>query len=166
MRISSVGNRPPGNTRREAGVTLLELVLVIALLSLAAGLVAPGVGRGIDEWRLRSAAERLAQIIRYARIRALYEQRYYLVEIRSGKNQVLVREPVSGLARAYALPSDVQVGEEQNPAAPAVVRLLIPPSGALEERTLWLRNRRGSEWRIHLDFLLGIPEVQLAKRGA
>jgi Tfp pilus assembly protein FimT len=147
-------------------VTLLELVIVIALLSLLAGLVAPSIGHSIDEWRLRSAAERIAQTIRYARIRALYEQRYYLVEIRPGENQVSVREPVSGVAREYALPPDVQVGEGENPASSSVLRLIIPPSGALEEKTLWVRNRRGSEWRIHLDFLLGTPEVQVARQGA
>jgi Tfp pilus assembly protein FimT len=146
-------------------MTLLELVIVIALLSLFAGLVAPHIGHWIDEWRLRSAAERLAQTIRYARIRALYEQRYYLVEIRPGEKQVWIREPASGFGRAYALPSDVQVGEGESPASSAIFRLIIPPSGALDEKTLWLRNRQGSEWRIHLNFLLGAPEVQLARQG-
>jgi Tfp pilus assembly protein FimT len=150
----------------EAGITLLELVIVIALLSLMAGIVAPRSARWIDNWRLRSAAERIAQTIRYARVRALYERRYYLVEIRPGQHLVRVGEPVSGFVRQWSLPADVQVAEEDdNSVPPPVLRLLLSPSGALEERTLWLRNRLGRKIRLHVDFLLGTAGAEV-KQGS
>ena len=70
---------------QEAGVTLLELVIVLAILALAVSLVAPRFGNWSDEWTLRSAAERVAQTVRYARTRALFEQSYYVVEIEPGR---------------------------------------------------------------------------------
>ncbi len=161
MRTFSVGNKVDRGSQPQAGMTLLELVIVIALLSLMAGIVAPRTARWIDDWRLRSAAEHIAQTVRYAHVRALYERRYYLVEVRPGQHQVLVGEPVSGFVRQWALPSDVQVAEEDNPVPSPVLRLILPPSGAVEERTLWLRNRQGKKVKLHLDFLVGTAGVEV-----
>ena len=80
-------------------MTLLELVIVLAILSLAVSLVAPRFGNWSDEWTLRSAAERVAQTVRYARTRALFEQSYYVVEIEPGTRSVRVFNPASGFSR-------------------------------------------------------------------
>lgn len=164
MRISSVGSKGSGRAPQESGVTLLELLIVISILSLMVGLVAPQIGHWLDDWKLESAAERIAQTLRYARVRALYEQRYYLVEIR--ENQVRVLEPASGFIREYTLPAEVQVNEEGREASSPVLRVLLPPSGAVEEKTLWVRNRPGRKLKIHLDFLLGTAGVEIAKQGS
>ena len=166
MRTFSVGNNSDRGSQPQAGMTLLELVIVIALLSLMAGIVVPRTARWIDNWRLRSAAEHIAQTVRYAHLRALYEGRYYLVEIRPGQHQVQVGEPVSGFVRQWALPSDVQVAEEDNPLPSPVLRLVLPPSGAVEEKTLWLQNRQGKKVRLHVDFLLGTAGVEVIRQGS
>ena len=162
MPISSVGNEGSPRRPQEAGVTLLELLIVLALLSLAVSLVAPRFGNWSDEWMLRSAAERLAQTVRYARTRAIFEQSYYLVEIDARARLVRVLNPASGFSREFALPLGVKVEDEENPT-PLVVRLLLPPSGVVGERNLWLSNRRGSKFRIHVNFLLGAPGVEAVK---
>jgi len=170
MRISKVGNRRCGLARGEAGVTLLELLVVLALMSLLVGLVAPSFGRATDNWRLRRAAESVAQILRYARTRALYEQRYYVVEIRPAENRVRLLGTTSpglassGLLRQYLLPADIRCGEE-GAAAASVMYLVFSPSGAVEERTLWLRNQQGRQIQIHLSFLLGAPGVEVVRQG-
>jgi type II secretory pathway pseudopilin PulG len=146
-------------------VTLLELVIVLAILSLAVSLVAPRFGKWSDEWTLRSAAERVAQTVRYARTRALFEQSYYVVEIEPGAHWVRVFNPASGFLRGFALPRTVTVDDGENPPPP-VVRLLLPPSGVVEEKNLWLTNRRGSKFRIHVNFLLGAPAVEAVKQGS
>jgi type II secretory pathway pseudopilin PulG len=146
-------------------VTLLELVIVLAILSLAVSLVAPRFGNWSDEWTLRSAAERVAQTVRYARTRALFEQSYYVVEIEPGAHLVRVFNPASGFLRAFALPRGVTVGAGENPPPP-VVRLLFPPSGVVEERNLWVSDRRGSKFKVHVNFLLGTPAVEAVKQGS
>jgi prepilin-type N-terminal cleavage/methylation domain-containing protein len=162
MRISSAGN--DGRRRRplEAGVTLLELVIVLAIISLAVSLVAPRFGNWSDEWTLRSAADRVAQTVRYARTRALFEQSYYVVEIAPAKHLVRVFNPDSGYLREFVLPRGVTVDDgERYP--PPVIRLLLPPSGVVEERNLWLTDRRGSKFRVHVNFMLGAPAVEAVK---
>jgi len=171
MRISRVGNKRRGPARGEAGVTLLELLVVLALMALLVGLVAPGFGRATDNWRLRRAAESVAQILRYARTRALYDQRYYVVEIRPAENRVRLLgttppgQAGSGVIREYLLPADMRCGEE-GAATASVTYLVFSPSGAVEERTLWLRNRQGRLVQIHLSFLLGGPGVEVVRQGA
>jgi type II secretory pathway pseudopilin PulG len=145
-------------------VTLLELVVVLAILSLAVSLVAPRFGNWSDEWTLRSTAERVAQTVRYARTRALFEQSYYVVEIEPGAHLVRVFNPASGFLRGFALPRGVTVDDGEYPPPP-VVRLLLPPSGVVEERNLWVTNRRGSKFRIHVNFMLGAPFVEAVKQG-
>jgi prepilin-type N-terminal cleavage/methylation domain-containing protein len=164
MRISSVGNERRHPRSQEAGVTLLELVIVMAILSLAMALVAPRFGNWSDEWTLRSAAERVAQTVRYARTRALFEQSYYVVEIEPGTRLVRVFNPASGFSRGFTLPRGVKVDDGEDPSPP-VVRFLLPPSGVVEERNLWLSNRRGSKFRVHVDFLLGTPAIEAVRQG-
>jgi prepilin-type N-terminal cleavage/methylation domain-containing protein len=165
MRIFTVGNDWRRRWSQDAGVTLLELVIVLAILSLAVSLVAPRFGNWSDEWTLRSAAEQVAQTVRYARTRALFEQSYYVVEIEPQAHLVRVFNPASGFLRAFALPRGVTVEDGENPPPP-VVRLLLPPSGVVEERNLWLTNRRGSKFRIHVNFMLGAPTVEAIKQGS
>jgi prepilin-type N-terminal cleavage/methylation domain-containing protein len=162
MRISLVGNEPRHRRSQEAGVTLLELVITLAILALAMALVAPRFGNWSDEWTLRSAAERVAQTVRYARTRAVFEQSYYVVEIEPGTRLVRVSNPAAGFWREFTLPRGVTVDDGEHPP-PAVLRLLLPPSGVVEERNFWLSNRRGSKFRIHVDFLLGSPAVEAVK---
>jgi len=146
-------------------VTLLELVIVLAIISLAVSLVAPRFGNWSDEWTLRAAADRVAQTVRYARTRALFEHSYYVVEIEPKTHWVRVFNPNSGFLREFALPRGVMIDDGENPP-PAVLRLLLPPSGVVEERNLWVTDHRGSKYRIHVNFMLGAPVVEGVKQGS
>lgn len=164
MRISSVGSSERRRLGSDAGVTLLELIIVMTILALLAGLVGPSFGHWLDDWQLRGVADRLAETIRYARMQAIYQQRYFVVELRPADHTVRVLEPSAGVVREYPLPSDVQVGEDPPAAAPEVLRFILDPSGAAEARTFWVRNRRGTTLKLHLDFLLGGAGIEIARR--
>ena len=49
---------------RQRGFTLLEMIVVLAILGLATALVAPAALRGIDSWRRQSELESLLDQIR------------------------------------------------------------------------------------------------------
>jgi general secretion pathway protein H len=167
--MCSAGNERRDSQRHAAGVTLLELLVVITILSLMAGLVVPRIGPWLDNWRLRSAAERIAQTVRYARTRALFEQHFYVVEILPEKNLVRILQPSSAFVREFALPEGIQVHtdvKEGASGAPEVIRFILPPSGEVEEKHLWLRNEQGQTIKVHFDFLAGSPGVEVAGQGS
>ena len=57
------------------GYTLIETVVVLAVLALAAAVVAPAAGRGLDAIRLRAEAAGVASFLRAARERAIAQHR-------------------------------------------------------------------------------------------
>ena len=165
----SVGNSRRRLKRQAAGMTLLELVVVITILSLMAGLVAPHLGPWLEAWKLRSSAERVAQTFRYARSRALFEQHFYVVEILPQQNLVRLLQPDSTVIREFYLPEGIQITsdeEERTLRTREFVSFIFPPSGEVEEKNLWLRNSEGRTVKIHLDFLLGSPGVQIVEGGS
>jgi prepilin-type N-terminal cleavage/methylation domain-containing protein len=164
MQTSSVGNNRRRLLGPDAGVTLLELIMVMAILALLAGLVGPAFGHWLDDWKLRGVADRLAETIRYARMQAVYQQRYFVVELKPEDHTVRVLEPSAGVVREYALPSDVQVGEDPPGAPSEVLRVILAPSGTAEAKTFWVRNPRGTTLKVRLDFLLGGAGIEIVRR--
>jgi general secretion pathway protein H len=53
------------------GYTLIEVVAVLLVLALAAGLVAPSVGRSVDAFRTRAEVAGVASFLRAARAQAI-----------------------------------------------------------------------------------------------
>lgn len=165
----AVGNRAHRPQRNAAGMTLLELVVVITILSLMAGLVAPRMAPWLDMWKLRNAANRVAQTFRYARTRALFEQHFYVVEILPQQSLVRVLQSNSAVVREFPLPDGIQIeadAEQGTRRTLEVITFIFPPSGEVEEKNLWLRNSQGRAVKIHLDFLLGGAGVEIAEGGS
>src|SRR5439155_26259342 len=82
------------------GVTLLELLIVLALLALLAGMVLPTFGNGVPTSELTSAARQLAAGLRMARSEAVGQKRetFLTLDI-EGRRFRIDREP-----REYPLP--------------------------------------------------------------
>jgi general secretion pathway protein H len=57
------------------GVTLLELLVVLAIMALIAGMVLPTFGEGVPTSTLKSSARQLASGLRLARTEALAQKR-------------------------------------------------------------------------------------------
>jgi general secretion pathway protein H len=65
-------SHPP---RDAAGFTLVELVVVMAILAIVTAFVLPSIRRGSEGLQLRSSAARVASLLREARQRAVTERR-------------------------------------------------------------------------------------------
>ena len=90
--------------RRSArGVSLLELLIVLALIALVAGMVLPTFGNGVPTSELRSAARQLAAGLRIVRSEAVSQKREALLAVDiEGRRFKVDRDP-----REYRLPSRV-----------------------------------------------------------
>jgi general secretion pathway protein G len=70
MHAISASCQPSPEGRRQAGFTLLELLVVLALVGLAVGLVAPAAQRGIEAARERSWGQDLVAALAALPVRA------------------------------------------------------------------------------------------------
>jgi prepilin-type N-terminal cleavage/methylation domain-containing protein len=106
MRLSSIRRRPlaPGRAR---GFTLIELMAVVLIITVFAGLAIPTIVIQMRDRRVQEAARRIGLVYREARLRALGRGSAVLVRIVDG--DVTVREarlgvPVNGDAGCADLP--------------------------------------------------------------
>jgi general secretion pathway protein H len=67
--------------QRSRGFTLLELIVTLAVLAVAAAVVAPAIGRGSDSLKARADVASFAATLRHAREKAINAQRPHRVEV-------------------------------------------------------------------------------------
>ncbi len=93
------------NRQRTAGVSLLELMIVLMIMAIVAALVVPMFGGGVSNTQLRSAARQLASGLRLARSEAVTQRREtFLVLDVAGRRFKVDRDP-----KEHALPRDVDL---------------------------------------------------------
>lgn len=75
-------HRPLPRRRRAArGFTLIEVLVVVALIAIAATAVALSVGQGLEGARVRSASKDLVAALRYTRGQAIVQRAEQVLEI-------------------------------------------------------------------------------------
>ena len=79
--------------RRGAGYTLIELVLVVAVLAVASLVAAPAVGRAVDGMRVRTEVAGVASLLRWARQEAVTRGQAREVTLDAEGQALLVRRP-------------------------------------------------------------------------
>lgn len=147
-----------GSLRRTRGVSLLEMLLVVALIAVAGMLAAMVLTGGLDGMRLRSSSKEIAAQLRYARAQA----------IATGQPQLFVIDPAR---RHWQGPNQRQgdiprsLGVEFTGAREAQARageggILFFPDGASTGGRVQLSAKRAA-WRIDVAWLTG--EVRLVR---
>ena len=143
------------------GMTLLEMLVVVAIISLVAGLSYPGVARGMERIRLRVAADDVAAFLSQAVSRA--DRTESPVELRFVKLQATIEMagPNTPL-RTLRLPDGVTLSEvypvpEEGPQAVPTVLLL--PGGAFPGLTVQLSTPSAGQRTVRLDPATGVPVI-------
>jgi prepilin-type N-terminal cleavage/methylation domain-containing protein len=144
------------------GVTLLEMVIVVALVGLLASISYPAVSSGVDSLRLASAGDAIAAFLNSGLIRA--ERRQEAVEITFDleENTLRARSTGVGYEKTLTLPAGVRIAA----VLPAPIegegrirRLLVYPGGAAPGITVELVNSRQAVRRVRIDPITGVSEV-------
>ena len=71
MRLPSCPVRNTASRSASAGVTLLELLIVLSIMAIIAALVLPTFGNGVSSSELKGSAREVAAALRFARSEAL-----------------------------------------------------------------------------------------------
>ncbi len=132
------------------GVTLIELVIVFAIVAMGAVLVAPNIGAWIPTYRLKSATRDIVSTMRVAQIKAVSNNINYRVSFDPGnKNYVLQYQGSAGLwvneGVTQALPIGMAIGTT---FAGNVANFF--PNASATDGSVTLTNAKGSTKTIWL----------------
>ncbi|MDR3699472.1 MAG: prepilin-type N-terminal cleavage/methylation domain-containing protein [Candidatus Sulfopaludibacter sp.] len=162
MPISSVGRT--GNRR---GVTLIEMVVVVAIIGVIVAVSLPSATAGIDSVRLASATGSVASFLNAAVNRTERRQIPMEVVIEPKQNRLSVYSEDPGYTRELKMPDGITieavlagqpVSSEDGERAP--FRLLLVPGASTPGIGVQLANQHGSRRIVRLDPMTGFPRVE------
>lgn len=143
--------RAPRRRRvREHGFTLLELVVVLFLLSLATALALPAVGRGIETLELRAQVAGFSAFLRYARAQAITKRMAHEVRV-DGRELTLVPGGGEHPTARKQLSSRIRISAD--PPRPSGVTFW--PQGFSSGASFRLEAQSGRAYRITVDSITG-----------
>jgi prepilin-type N-terminal cleavage/methylation domain-containing protein len=155
--------------RAERGVTMMEILIVLVILSLLAGVSFPAVSAGLDSIRMRSAADSIAGIFTEAVNRAERTQEPLEVVISPADGTVAIRGLRTGFERDVRLPDGITVAAVFPRVAtlePEQTRsLLVIPGATFPRIAIEIANRRQSHRLIQIDPMTGMPVVTTLDRN-
>ena len=149
-----------GERNKCRGVTLLELLIVMALASILLALVFPSLRAGMGTLELRSSAQRLAAAAKFARDQSIYRQRPFQLEIDGEAGTISVIDSGGG-SSSFQLPAGVRVETilPQEPDSPSRTRsFLFTADGSSAPFQVVLENTR-RRVAVATDPLTGFPKI-------
>lgn len=145
----------------EAGYTLLELMVVFAILSFAAALVLPRLGAGGERVALKSAALQLAAGLRATRTEAMSASKETSLIL----DVVQRRYWADGAVKVRALPNGIAILTGNKPGeaiATARAAVRFQPDGSASGGWIGLRSKTQAA-DITVDWLTGATRIEWAR---
>ena len=161
MPTSSAGKIKPANS----GVTLIEMLVVVALISLMVGISYPAITSGIESLRLKGAANGVVSFLDYGLSRAERRQQMVEITISTVDNSIEMRSSEPGFYRKLALPDGISIVQVLPPLPedqdPTLKRdFLLYPGGTVPPLGLQIVNRRHVQRVVRVDPITGVPRVE------
>jgi prepilin-type N-terminal cleavage/methylation domain-containing protein len=122
------------------GFSLIEVVVVMALIALTFTLAGPRIGAGLGRLELERTRQTIRSFIKVGRVQAERSDREYYVVIDRKQDSLRLLDPELKVIRQEQLPSTVQINLESNAD---LAGLTIMPSGVVRGSAIQLRGRAG-----------------------
>ena len=154
--------RAKARTPNLKGFSLLELILVLLVMGLAAAVTYPALSRGTASLHLRSAGRDVINCLRFARERAITEQVGMRVVIDREAQRVVMTDESGAGSRAFTLPQDVHVlrmavsGRE---ILEGPLEMHFLPNGSSSNAEILLVSSKGATLRIVSDPITGSARI-------
>jgi prepilin-type N-terminal cleavage/methylation domain-containing protein len=145
------------------GVTLMEMMVVLAIISLIVGLSFPSTIAGMEKLRLAAGARSVAAFMNVAANRAERRQQAIELSISIKENTVTMRSPDAAFLKRLILPPGIAVQAvwpalEEPTDEPR--RFLFQPGGVPPRIGIEIANRRGARRIVRLNPLTGVTEIE------
>lgn len=161
-----------GRSNRDA-FTLLELLVVLVIIGLMAVVVVPNVGGRLDALKFKTEAKKIAATMRYARSKAVSENRVFRVIFDTEAGQIMLVTPTDKGETAYPweetfLPTETEIqktyplnegmavrGEDiDNQPTDGIFSFVFYPAGGSSGGAVLLQGNK-SRYRMTIDALSG-----------
>ncbi len=165
MPTSSVGEI--STARRSAcanrGVTLIEMMVVVGLISLMVGISFPAITSGIDSMRLKAASNSVVSFLDAGLSHAERRQQVIEIIISKSDNSIEMQSSQPGFSRKLQMPEGVSIVQvlpplPENPDAPRM--FFLYPGGTVPPLGVQLINRRNVQRVVRVDPITGVPHVE------
>jgi general secretion pathway protein H len=164
--------------RRERGFTLIEIIVVLTMLSIAMALVSPYFGRLSKNVELKAAVKKVSTILRYYRSEAVQKGKVYQIVLDTDTREIRVRpiemeeeggesqireKKTPGDKDKYLVPEGIHVKEIKIPSPqypsefPAIE---FYPNGSSNGGSFIMDREDLKGFRIRVHFLTGIVEIK------
>jgi len=122
------------------GFSLIEVVVVMALIALTLTLAGPRIGAGLGRLDLERTAQTIRGLVKTGRIQAQRTDREYYVIIDRKQDSLRLVDPDMKVIRQEQLPSTVEINFESNLNLES---LTISPAGVVRGSAIRLHGRAG-----------------------
>ncbi len=149
--------------RRQAGVTLVEMLIVVAIIGLIAGISFPSVASGLESLRLTSATDSIVGLLNGALNRAERRQQAIEVSVSIQDNSVSLTSTEPGFFRKLDMPDGVKIAaiwpklldEDTQPR-----RFLLLPGSTAPRMGVEIVNRKGARRIVRVNPITGVPDIE------
>lgn len=156
MPTSSVGSR--------RGVTLIEMIIVVAIIGLMIAIAFPSIAAGLDSVRMSSATGEVAAFLNAAVNRSERRQEAVALTISPKDNTIVMFTNEPGSEKKLKLPDGVSIQtvlpaiEGETPETPR--QMILMPGATAPAVGIQLVNEHGTRRIVHLDPMTGFPRVE------
>src|SRR3954453_20327914 len=162
MPTLSAGNRTNSRTAT-AGVTLIEMMVVVAIIAIVTALAAPSMSAGLDSVRMASATDNVATFLNSAVNRAERRQQPVAVVISIKENRLGMYSTEAGFTREMPMPDGIAIEGvlpiDPNGPPPEDYRLMLMPGASVPGLGVQLINQHRNRRVVWLDPMTGFPRV-------
>jgi general secretion pathway protein H len=144
----------------QKGITLIELVVVMAIIAIGAALTTPNISGWLPSYRLRSATRDVASTLRLAQIKAVSSNTPYRVAFDTVNESYILQYQDTGggwLTEGEAL--SLPTGVKFNTTFAGNITTFLPNSTATDGNVT-LNNNKGANKRIRLLGLTGRIRIE------
>jgi type II secretion system protein H len=153
---------------KDNGFTLLELVLVLLLMGLIAGLTLPFVASTLDRLKLQSEVRQIASTLQFARSEAISKKTLLTIKIDIDKNQYWLTMPKQDeISQSKPIDETVRILDYQSSdktLTEGSFRILFYPRGNSSGGTLRFQSINDKEeeniYAVIIDPITGKPKIE------
>jgi prepilin-type N-terminal cleavage/methylation domain-containing protein len=134
------------------GVTLVEMMIVMAIIAVIVAITFPSASSGLDSIRLRSAADSVVGFLNSALTRTDRHQEPTEIIVTPADNSLSLFTADPNFVKKLQMPDGIKIAGDQPR------RFLLMPGGAPPTLDIDLSNTRGAHKLVHIDPITGVPE--------